>query len=54
MIFFLSFFGSFVIIVISYFGFEGWIWVLIDSVPGLCILFTFKNAIRHIVVKIKA
>ena len=23
-------------------GFEGWIWVLIASVPGLCILFTFK------------
>ena len=24
------------------FGFEGWIWVLIASVPGLCILFTHK------------
>ena len=23
------------------FGFEGWIWVLIASVPGVCILFTF-------------
>ena len=23
--------------------FEGWIWVLIASVPGLCILFTFKK-----------
>ena len=23
------------------FGFEGWIWVLIASVPDLCILFTF-------------
>ena len=22
------------------FGFEGWIWVLIASVPGICILFT--------------
>ena len=28
--------------IISRFGFEGWIWVLIASVPGLCILFTFK------------
>ena len=27
-------------IVISRFGFEGWIWVLIASVPDLCILFT--------------
>ena len=27
----------------SYFGFEGWIWVLIASVPGLCILLTFIN-----------
>ena len=25
----------------SRFGFEGWIWVRIASVPGLCILFTF-------------
>ena len=31
----------FVILVISRFGFEGWIWVLIASVPDLCILFTF-------------
>ena len=30
-----------VILVISCFGFEGWILVLIASVPGLCILFTF-------------
>ena len=30
-----------VILVISHFCFESWIWVLIDSVPGLCILFTF-------------
>ena len=29
-------------VVISRFGFEGWIWVLIVSVPGLCILFTFS------------
>ena len=33
----------FVILVISRFGFEGWIWVLIASVPGICILvFTLK------------
>ena len=32
---------KFVILVISRFGFEGWIWVLITSVPDLCILFTF-------------
>ena len=25
---------------ISRFGFEGWIWVLIASIPDLCILFT--------------
>ena len=25
------------------FGFEGWIWVQIASVPGLYILFTFTN-----------
>ena len=31
----------FVILVISRFGFEGWIWVLFASVPDLCILFTF-------------
>ena len=28
-------------LVISRFGFEGWSWVLIASVPDLCILFTF-------------
>ena len=33
----------FIILVISRFGFEGWIWVLIASVPDLCILFTFKG-----------
>ena len=27
-------------LVISRFGFESWIWVLIASVPDLCILFT--------------
>ena len=25
------------------FGFEGWIWILIASVPDLCILFTFSH-----------
>ena len=30
----------FVILVISQFGFEGWIWVLIALGPDLCILFT--------------
>ena len=34
----------FVILVISRFDFEGWIWVLIASVPDLCILFTFTAA----------
>ena len=32
-----------VILVIFRFGFEGWIWVLIASVPGLCIRFTFNK-----------
>ena len=31
----------FVILVIYRFGFDGWLWVLIASVLGLCILFTF-------------
>ena len=30
-----------IILVISCFGFEGWSWVLIASVPDLCILLTF-------------
>ena len=30
----------FVVLVISRFGFEVWSWVLIASVPDLCILFT--------------
>ena len=34
------------IYVIFRFGFEGWIWVLIASVPDLCIRFTFKSK-RH-------
>ena len=33
----------YVILFISRFGFEGWIWVLIASVPDLCILFTCKK-----------
>ena len=36
-------FCLFVILVISRFGFEGWIWVLLSSVSDLCILFTFEN-----------
>ena len=28
-------------LIFSRFGFEGWIWVLIASVPDLCIFFTF-------------
>ena len=31
------------ILVISRFGFEGWSWVLVASVPHLRIFFTFKN-----------
>ena len=30
-------------LVISRLGFEGWSWVLIASVPDLCILFTFES-----------
>ena len=37
----------FVIIVISRFGFEDRIWVLIASVPDLCIHFTFSFNIVH-------
>ena len=29
------------VLVISRYGFECWIWVLIASVPGLCMPFTF-------------
>ena len=35
----------FVLLVLSRFGFEGWSWVLIASVPDLCILFTFLYVI---------
>ena len=38
----LTIFSLFVILVISRFGSEGWIWDLIASVPGLCILFTLN------------
>ena len=31
--------------VITRFGFEGWIWVLIASFPRLCILFTFTSPV---------
>ena len=36
-----------VILVISRFGFEGWIWVLIASVPDLCIRFNFFFPLRR-------
>ena len=35
-----------VILVISRFGFEGWVWVMIASVPDLCIPFTFIQEYR--------
>ena len=34
-------------VVISRFGFEGWIWVQIAEVPDLCIRFTFIKEFRH-------
>ena len=37
-----SLYFDFEILVISHFGFEGWSWVLIASVPDLCILFPFN------------
>ena len=33
----------FVILVVFHFGFGGWIWDLIASVPDLCILFTVRS-----------
>ena len=36
-------FWLFVILVISRFGFEGRIWVLIASVPDLCVLLAFMS-----------
>ena len=41
-----SVFRLFVILVISRFGFDGLILVLVDSVPGLCIHFTFMQVTR--------
>ena len=38
----------FVMLFISRLGFEGWIWVLIASVPDLCILFTFILSLVYI------
>ena len=35
-------------IVISRFGFKGWIWVLTASVPDFCIPFTFQYQIKVI------
>ena len=34
--------------IIFRFGVEGWIWVLISSVPCLCIRFTFLQFARNI------
>ena len=39
----LFFFLLFVIFVISRFGIEGWVWVLIASVPDLCIFLAFAT-----------
>ena len=39
-------FWLFVVLVISCFGFEVWIWDPIASVPSLCILFTFLYLIK--------
>ena len=33
-------------LVISRFGFEGWVWVLIASVSDLCILFALKKWVQ--------
>ena len=35
------------ILVISRFGFEGWIWVLIASVPDLCTIFNYNRDIKN-------
>ena len=39
------YFDYFIILVISRFGFEGWIWVQIASVLGFCILLTFISVV---------
>ena len=49
----LCFFLLFVILVISRFGFEGWIWVLIVSVPDLCICFTLISTLHAFVIPTK-
>ena len=36
-------FDYFVVLIISRFGFKDWVWVLIASVPDLCILFYFSD-----------
>ena len=42
-VFSLLYFWLFVVLVVSRFGFEGWIYVLIASGPGLCMPFTFNR-----------
>ena len=37
----------FVILVISHFGFEGWVWVLIASVPGIYIFLLLESRIYN-------
>ena len=39
---------AFVILVISRFSFEGWIWVLVSSVPDLCILLAYNFCTNHL------
>ena len=41
-------FGLIVILVISHFGFEGCIWVLIASIPDLCMLHTSSSSSKTI------
>ena len=36
-------FWLFVILLISRFGFKGWVWIQVASVPDLCVLFTFND-----------
>ena len=43
----------FVIVVISCFGFDGWVWVLIASVPEVCIIFNFSGLFKHILNRFK-
>ena len=42
---------SFVILVISRFGFEGWIWVLTATLPDFCILFIYINLRKSLEIK---